>query len=180
MRSSTIELHVRRIAGGALSPFLTDPASAGASVDIIGPFGSCFYVPDDPSRALLLAGTGTGLAPLWAILHDALEHGHTGPIWLFHGAVEPDGLYLTKELRALARATPGFRFVSCVLRGAHDDVEEGSLDDVVLRHIPKPARSRVFLCGAPDMVSKMKKRIYLAGAALWDISGDAFVPASAG
>lgn len=180
MRGSTIELHVRRIDGGALSPFLCDPVSIGAAVDVTGPFGSCFYVPDDLSRVLVLAGTGTGLAPLWGILHDAIEHGHMGQIWLFHGAVEPDGLYLTAELAALARATPNLRFVPCVLRGGRGEIEEGSIDDVVLRHVPKPARARVFLCGAPDMVAKMKKRIYLAGASLWDISGDAFVPSSAG
>ena len=180
---NVLELHVRRIAGGALSPYLCDEARAGDAVWVAGPFGDCVYGETSPDVPLLLAATGTGLAPLWGILRDALAAGHRAPIWLFHGAVDPSGLYLQAELRALAARHPHLRYVASAVRAEPrtDDhaLEEGPLDAVMLRHLPATRGMRAFVCGAPDIVHVMKKKIFLAGASTRDISADAFVPAAA-
>ncbi len=174
----TIELHVRRIPGGALSPYLCDAARPGDELVVQGPLGSCVYVPGRPEQPLLLAGTGTGLAPLWGVLHDALAAGHTGPIHVFHGGLDPTGLYLVDELAALAASRPNVRYLPSVLKGALPGMEEGAIDAVVARHFPKTNGVRAFVCGAPDVVAALKKKIFLAGAALRDIAADAFVPAA--
>lgn len=172
----TLELHVRRNPGGALSPYLCDRASPGDEVVVQGPLGSCVYVPGRPEQPMLLAGTGTGLAPLWGILHDALAAGHTGPIHVLHGGVDPSGLYLVDELAALAAARSNVRYLPSVLRGAPAGMEEGPIDAIVARHFPRTTGMRAFVCGAPDVVAALKKKIFLAGAALRDIAADAFVP----
>lgn len=183
-----LELHVRRIPGGALSPYLCDEAQPGDPVSVTGPFGSCVYAGTSPDAPLLLAATGTGLAPLWGILHDALAAGHRAPIWLFHGAVDASGLYLRDELGALAARHPQLRYVASVLRAGADDatgdasdptLEVGPLDAVLLGHVPSTRGMRAFVCGAPDVVQLTKKKIFLAGAATRDISSDAFLPAAA-
>jgi NAD(P)H-flavin reductase len=171
------DLHVRRVPGGAMSPWLCDEAEPGDTLSVQGPYGQCVYLPGRPEQPLLLAGTGTGLAPLWGVLHDALAQGHTGPIWVFHGAVDPGGLYLMDELRAIVAAQPHVRYVPSVLRDALPGMEEGPLDAVVARHLPRTAGMRAFICGAPDVVPVLKKKIFLAGAALRDIASDAFLPA---
>jgi ferredoxin-NADP reductase/ferredoxin len=180
-RGPALELHVRRVPGGALSPYLCDAARPGDPLAVAGPFGDCMYGATPPDVPLLLAGTGTGLAPLWGILLDALDAGHRAPIWLFHGAVEPAGLYLCDELRALAARHPNLRYVPSALRGAAGDaaaLDEGPLDAVVLRRVPVTRGMRVFVCGAPDVVRVVKRTIFLAGAAMRDISSDAFLPAA--
>lgn len=181
-RGTALELHVRRVPGGALSPYLCDEAQPGDPLSVAGPFGDCMYGETSPEVPLLLAGTGTGLAPLWGIVLDALAVGHRAPIWLFHGAVDPAGLYLRDELHALAARHPGLRYVPTVLQAgageAGDRLEEGSLDAVVLRHVPATRGMRAFVCGAPDIVRALKKKIFLAGAATRDISSDAFLPAA--
>ena len=101
-----LELHVRRISGGKMSGWLHDEASAGERVTVLGPSGECFYVPGKEDQPMLLVGTGTGLAPLYGILRDALRQGHRGPIHLFHGALHKGGLYLVDELRRLIAGTP--------------------------------------------------------------------------
>ncbi|MFO0757429.1 MAG: 2Fe-2S iron-sulfur cluster-binding protein [Byssovorax sp.] len=173
-----IELHVLRVPGGKLSPYLCDEAAPGDEIAVQGPLGHCFYVPGRPDQPMLLAGTTTGLAPLWGVLNDALAAGHTAPIYMFHGAVDPRGLYLVSELRALAAAHPTVRYLPSVLREAAPGMEEGSIDAVILRHLPKTAGMRVFVCGAPDLVNTIKKKIFLAGASMRDIHTDAFLPAA--
>ena len=41
--------------------------------------------------------------------------------------------------------------------------------------MPKLAGHRVFLCGNPDLVNLLRKKVFLAGAAMKDIYSDAFV-----
>lgn len=197
-----LELHVRHLPGGALSPYLCTEgegegvasADADAPADaerdagaadalwVQGPLGDCIYLPGRPEQPLLLAGTGTGLAPLWGVLHDALAAGHTGPIHLFHAALEPAGLYLVEELSLLAAHHPQLHYAPSVLRDAAagpPGLEEGALDQVIARHLPKTAGMRAFVCGDPAIVALLKKKLFLSGTALREIAADAFLPPAA-
>ncbi|WP_241757905.1 2Fe-2S iron-sulfur cluster-binding protein [Myxococcus landrumensis] len=177
-REGLLELHVRRIPGGLMSGWLSEHARAGDSVSVQGPAGSCFYVPGRFEQPLLLAGTGTGLAPLYGIIRDALESGHTGPIWLFQGARAPEGLYLTEELRELARRHSGFHYRPSVLTGGSRDVAEGALDVLIRAECPKPAGFRAFLCGDSDLVLSLRKKLFLSGLSLKDLHADVFLPST--
>ena len=170
-----LELHVRRLPDGRVSGWIHDELRVGQTVPVRGPGGNCFYVPGQPEQPLLLIGTGSGLAPLYGILRDALRQGHAGPIRLFHGSRSADGLYLTGELRELARTHAQFDYVPCV---SGPDVPArhaaGRVHDVALTDTPDLKGWRVFLCGHPDMVQQAQMRAYLAGASLTDIHADAF------
>jgi len=170
-----LELHVRRYENGAMSSWIFDSLEAGARVEIQGPNGNCFYVPQDGTQPLLLIGTGTGLAPLLGIVRDALFHGHTGPIRLYHGSRTADGLYLADALAALSARAPNFTYARCVSAGAaNGDLRAGRADDLAFADQPALAGWRVFICGNPPMVASAKKRAYLAGAGLQHIHADAF------
>jgi NAD(P)H-flavin reductase/ferredoxin len=175
-REGALELHVRVIPGGAMSGWLSDEARPGDTVFLQGPAGSCFYVPGRPEQPLLLAGTGTGLAPLYGIVRDALEAGHTGPIWLFHGARTPRGLYLREELRELAERHPQLHYRPGVLSGGTRDVAEGALDVLIRAECPKPVGWRAWLCGDPQLVLSLRKKLFLSGLSLKDLHADAFLP----
>jgi NAD(P)H-flavin reductase len=82
-----LELHIRKIPNGAMSGWFHDTARPGDRVTVIGPSGECFYVEGREDQPLLLAGTGTGLAPLYGILRDAIARHHRGPIYIFHGCL---------------------------------------------------------------------------------------------
>jgi NAD(P)H-flavin reductase/ferredoxin len=178
-----LELHVRRLPGGRMSGWLTQPEAVGASVALRGPAGTCCYTPGDPGRALLLAGTGTGLAPLLGIVRDALQQGHTGAITLYHGGRTAAGLYLVDHLRGLSAVHPNLVYRPCVLEGpAPPEVRHGRLDDLVCQDFPSPAGLRSYLCGDPDLVLGLRRRLFLAGANLRDLFADAFLlaPSPAG
>jgi NAD(P)H-flavin reductase len=174
-----LEFHVRRIPGGQLSPWLCDDATPGASVALRGPSGECFYLATQ-DQPLILAGTSTGLAPLLGVVRDALTHGHRGPIALYHGSLHASGLYLRDELNALAATHANVDTCCTVLRGpAPDGVLLEPLEDVLFaRHSDTLSGGRAWLCGAPDFVKGLKKRLFLAGMPLRSISSDPFLQAA--
>jgi ferredoxin-NADP reductase/ferredoxin len=86
-----VEFYVRVYPGGAMSEWLAG-AGPGDELSLGRPAGRCCYWPGEPEVPLLLAGTGTGVAPLAAVARDALAHGHRGPIVLLRGAAQAEGL----------------------------------------------------------------------------------------
>jgi NAD(P)H-flavin reductase len=173
------EIHVRRIAGGKMSSWLDEGACVGERVSVLGPSGECFYVAGKEDQPMLLVGTGTGLAPLYGILRDALRHGHRGSISLFHGAVDVSGLYLVDELLRLAGQYPQLNYTAAVLRGDESDrVAVGPVDEVVMKRFPKVSGWRAYVCGDPGLVTKLKKKLFLSGMASREIYADPFVPAA--
>lgn len=174
-----LELHVRLLPGGRMSGWLRDSAKPGERVKLRGPSGACFYVAGQPHQPLVLAGTGTGLAPLYGILRDALRSGHAGEIRLFHGARDEAGLYLRAELEALAAGHELFHYTPCVLEGdAGCSVPVGQIDQVILSRTPELKQSRGFLCGDAPLVQSLKKKLFLAGMSLKAIHADSFLPAA--
>lgn len=171
-----LEFHVAWMNGGRMSTWIHQDAAPGNGVELQGPVGDCFYLPGRPEQPLFLLGTGTGLAPLYGILRDALRQGHTGPIHLFHGSPAPVGLYLVEELRQYAAHHGNVHYHPCVLQadGARN-VIEAPLDVYSLATVGSLKGWRVFLCGNPDIVRQMQKKCFLAGASLADIHADAFV-----
>lgn len=174
-----LELHVRKINGGAMSEWLHTAARVQTPVSLQGPSGNCFYTPGTPEQPMLLAGAGTGLAPLYGIARDALLKGHTGPVWLFHGALTPDGLYLTSELSALETLYPNFHYIRSVLRdGGTTEIETGALDQCILSRFKSLTGWRGYVCGDPALVNLLRKKLFLAGMASKAIYADAFIPSA--
>lgn len=170
-----LELHVRAIPDGQLSPWLYEALEPGMEVAIQGPSGNCFYTPDDRAQALLLMGTGTGLAPLYGIAREALHQGHQGDIHLFHGALNMDGLYFDARLNNLAKAAERLHYHPCVLGEGDDSVHSGKVDDYALEQFPDLSGWKAFLCGDEAFVNQARRRCFLAGANMNAIYADAFV-----
>lgn len=174
---SRLELHVRILPRGAMSNWLAGDSACGRPVRLRGPSGDCCYVPGSPDQPLVLAGVGTGLAPLWGVVRDALAARHRGRIELWHGARTPEGLYLREELAALAATHPNFSYHPCALEPgqALGGVTMGHLDQLLLAAVPSFAARRVYLCGDAGLVQALKRQVFLAGASLPQIHADAFV-----
>jgi NAD(P)H-flavin reductase len=178
-RDPYLELHIRLHPGGQMGGYV-ETLRPGDPVSLRGPSGECFYVEGRPEQPILLAGTGTGLAPLYGILKDALQRGHHGPLVLLHGAATAAGLYLQAELRALAAAHRNVQYLPCALQPAEaatDELHIGALDALLGARHPTLRGWRAFLCGDPALVNKLRRQVFLAGASRKDIASDAFLSA---
>jgi NAD(P)H-flavin reductase/ferredoxin len=174
-----LELHIALLPGGRASSWLEKDARLGGKVTLAGPQGSCCYASCSPDQPLLLLGTGTGLAPLYGVLRDALAQGHTGPIRLYHGCRVAEDVYYQKELKSLTEAHPNVHYQAGVLLPDNaGDLPVGDILQTVMSDIGDFKGWRAFLCGHPDFVKQAKRSIFMAGASMSEIFADAFLPAS--
>lgn len=170
-----LELHVAQLADGRMSGWLA--GAVGEQVRLRGPYGECFYVPEPTHRPLLLAGTGTGLAPLYGVLRSALAAGHSAMVRLLHGAADRQGLYLWEALHELAGRHPQLALAGSVREGADgESISDRPLQELVASSGVPLAEARIYLCGNPEFVRGMRRKLYLAGASLARIHADAFLP----
>jgi len=173
---SELEFHIKRVPEGRMSNWVFDDLEEGKDLEFFGPSGDCFYLPADPDAGLLLVGTGTGLAPLYGIVRDALAQGHRGPIRFFHASLATPGLYMIDAMRELASANDNMDYIPCVLHGdPPEGGKQGNVIDVVREEMPDMAGWRIYLCGDPPIVDGLKRMCFMSGAKMQDIHSDPFV-----
>lgn len=169
-----LELHIERIDNGKMSGWIHDELMVDAEIEIDGAHGNCFYLEGSPGQPLLLIGTGSGLAPLWGILRDALARNHQADIHLFHGSHDLNKLYLREELSQLARDYPQAHYTPCLSGSEQQGYAHGRANELALAQLGSLKGWRIFLCGHPEMVKNTQMEAFLAGAAMQDIYADPF------
>ncbi|MEK4032114.1 2Fe-2S iron-sulfur cluster binding domain-containing protein [Methylocystis sp. IM3] len=173
-----IELHIRLHPGGRMSRFISDELAHGRRLHIAGPLGTCIYEGVDADQPMALIGSGTGLAPLIGVLRDALRRGHRGPIRLYHGARERNGLYLHRHLKELTERHANLNYVPRVL--SDPDRHGGDVAAAALEHENELSQTAFFLCGGERLVGRLKRDLYMKGASLKQMRSDTFLPARSG
>jgi NAD(P)H-flavin reductase len=174
-QDSYIELHIKLVETGAMSRWLQETALIDSKVRLRGPFGKCYYYnPKKLSFNILLAGTGTGLAPLIGIVKSALSQGHEGVITLVHGGRIDDDIYYTEELETMAEVFKNFHYVPCVLN-SQGLYPEAAIERKVLTSLNSPNDTWVYVCGPKDTTNKLKTSVFLAGVPSKAIFSDAFL-----
>jgi len=99
-----IELHIKKMHGGVLSNWIYNELTVGTEVLLQGPAGQCTYPQiTDNTATIVLAGSGTGIAPLSGILNDALRNQHQGKIYILHKGKKVEDLYLQPILQQLGK-----------------------------------------------------------------------------
>lgn len=169
-----VELHIKRHEQGVVSQWLHDDISLNDELSLSSPLGDCFYGEGHHDKPILMGCTGTGLAPLYGILHEALAQGHTQPIYLYMASREPSGLYYREELQVIATENDNVHYVATVRRDAEGDILQEDLLDIVKERHPDLNGHKVFACGAPEFVKKFQRQCFFQGASISDILVDAF------
>ncbi|WP_256685886.1 ferredoxin--NADP reductase [Halococcus qingdaonensis] len=109
-----LELCIRRVPDGELTPDLCDRTAKGDELFLRGPYGDEFMLQDPSERDLVFIATGTGAAPFKSMIDYTFEEGrdefegHERDVWLFLGASWEDDLPYHEEFLALADENPNF------------------------------------------------------------------------
>jgi CDP-4-dehydro-6-deoxyglucose reductase len=173
-----IDLHIRLHAHGVFSRMITDrELRPGSLLRVQGPFGDCVWQSNRGSiSSTVLLATGTGIAPLNALIERALSRGHAQPIYLYWGGASVDDLYLLDHFRRLAIQEPMFHFVPVLLQPPADwQGESGYVQEAAARNHRDLSTAEVYACGAPAMVHASRALLSEeCGLAEEDFHSDAF------
>ena len=169
---NAIEFHIKKIDQGAFSHWASTDLKDGDQISIQGPLGQCFYNCTDLEQPILMASIGTGLAPIYGILKEALNKRHQGKIDLLIGAKQAKDFYLQDELALLEGKHQNLN-----IHWIAQDFEnsEGDIYRYCKTQFPDLKGYKLYLCGAESFVKKMKKQGFLGGANMGDIHADPFV-----
>jgi NAD(P)H-flavin reductase/hemoglobin-like flavoprotein len=159
----TIELHVRSVDGGWVSPALVHAAEPGDVLRLGAPVGHRLTLNPATTQDLVLVAGGTGLAPLRALAEQAAAEGENGRrVHLFFGARSEDELYDLPALERLAATRPGLHAVPVVSAEPVFNGERGPVGEVAARHGSWEGHE-VFVCGSPEMVAGTVDHLAAAG-----------------
>ena len=177
-----IELHIKYIEEGHFSRLIKDNLDVGDSLNITGPMGKCIYSAD-PNQVMLLSAIGTGLAPIYGILQDALNQAHAGDIHLVVGAKSDEDFYLMDELRVIRDKHSNVHLHFVTLESQSSDVSEdldrvhkSDVYDYVNKLLSDMKDTKVYLCGRRIVCEKMRRQSFMNGASMKDIQADIFLP----
>ena len=105
-----IELHIRHMPGGKFTDHVFGAMKERDILRVEGPFGS-FFLREDSDRPIVLLASGTGFAPIKALIEHLRMKGSTRPAVLYWGGRRPQDLYMHAwcEQMASADAEPALR-----------------------------------------------------------------------
>lgn len=146
-----IELHLRHMPGGLFTDQVFGSMKEKDILRMEGPFGS-FYLRDGDGPVVLLA-SGTGLAPIKAMIEDMVRRGDARPTLLYWGCRRSADLYLHDWAQAQAQALPWLRYVPVLSEpDAGWSGRIGLVHAAVMADLPDLSGHQVYACGAPVMV----------------------------
>jgi CDP-4-dehydro-6-deoxyglucose reductase len=180
-----VELHIRHTPGGAFSDHVFGAGPTRMKErDILrfeGPFGS-FFLRDESAKPIVLVASGTGFAPIKAIVEHAVLKSLDRPMTLYWGGRRPHDLYMDALARGWEKVLPSFRYVPVVSDATADDAWSGRTGFVhraVMEDFDDLSGHQVYVCGAPIVVESARREFVAERALAEDeFYADAFTTAA--
>jgi CDP-4-dehydro-6-deoxyglucose reductase len=153
-----LELHIRHMPGGRFTDLVFGTMKEKDILRIEGPFGS-FFLREDSDKPMVFLASGTGFAPLKALLEHMQHCGITRPTTLYWGGRRPGDLYMDDWVRAQLASMPHLHYVPVVSDALPEDQWTGRTGFVhlaVLQDFPDLSGHQVYACGAPIVVESAR------------------------
>ena len=172
-----IDLHIRHMPGGKFTDHVFGSMKEKEILRIEGPYGS-FFLRDDSAGPLLFLASGTGFAPVKAILEQMAHQNSPRAAVLYWGARRPADLYMHQWLLDYCSAHPHVRYVPVISEAQPEDGWQGRTGlalDAMLADVPDMHDHDAYVCGSPAMVQAAHTRcVQEAGLADDRFHADAF------
>jgi len=165
-----LKFHVRALPAGWVSGALVRHTKIGDTL-LLGHAAGSMSLDADSERDILCVAGGTGLAPLKALVEEALRGDRRPGVHLLFGARSPAGLYDLAELRALETRYPWLRVVPVVSADQAFDGMHGVVSDVLDR-FPDWSGHDVYVAGPAPMVERTVTNLQELGVPATQIHHD--------
>lgn len=152
--TNNIALTVKREPGGLCSNYLCD-LKKGDQVEVTGPFGSTFLMPNDPLANIIMICTGTGSAPFRGFTERRRRAMPDAPgsMLLFFGARQPDELPYFGPLKKVPRSLLRQQLVYSRLPDQPKEYVQDRIRSCAeeLSGLLQDARTHIYICGLKGM-----------------------------
>jgi ferredoxin-NADP reductase len=155
----TIEIGVREVPGGLISPRLVRGLAVGDLVQVRGPVGRFTWTADD-GGPVLLVGAGSGVVPLMSMIRYAEEFGLDVPMRLVSSSSDFDHAFYHCDLTDLADRNSWLKVVHTFTRDPSDPrathhrrIDHPMVAEAVADLFP----ARAYICGPPAMVQDVQR-----------------------
>jgi CDP-4-dehydro-6-deoxyglucose reductase len=169
----TLELHVRAVEGGAMSQYWFGQAKINDLLRLYGPLGT-FFLRDIAGADLIFLATGTGIAPVKAMLESMVPlPGDQRPksVTVLWGGRKMRDLYLD-----VAGISGGHTYIPVLSRPDETwSGAKGYVQDVLLTLNRPLEKARIYACGSDSMIRSAKAILTSRGLPSDRFYSDAFV-----
>jgi len=143
-----LELHVRNIAGGKFTHHVFNEMKERDILRIKGPMGT-FFLREDSPKPIVFVASGTGFAPVKAIIEHALHIGFKREMHVYWGVRKAADLYMLDKVKEWEAV--GIKFTA-VVSDEQWDGRTGFVHQAVLDDFKDLSAYTVYACGAPVVV----------------------------
>ena len=152
-----IELHLRHMPGGVFTDHVFGAMKDKEILRLEGPFGS-FFLREESNKPIVLLASGTGIAPIKAIIEHLQDKAITRPVRLYWGCRRQVDLYLDDWCRQAAAILPQMRYVPVLSEPEPGWTgRSGWVHHAVMADLHDLSGHQVYACGAPVMVESAER-----------------------
>jgi CDP-4-dehydro-6-deoxyglucose reductase len=158
-KDELMTLHIRHMPGGLFTDTVFTTAKERDILRFEGPMGT-FFLREDSTKPMILLASGTGFAPLKALIEQAAHNKSDRKITLYWGGRRPGDLYMDALCREWAETLPNFSYVPVVSNATEADAWQGRTGFVhraVVDDHPDLSAYQVYACGAPIVVESAQR-----------------------
>lgn len=171
--AAALELHIRHLPGGLFTDHVfgagTTQMKEREILRVEGPFGS-FFLREDSDLPIVMLASGTGFAPIKAMVEHMAHQNIERPVTLYWGGRRPADLYMSELAQHWAKTLPNFKFIPVVSDARSEDAwtgRTGFVHKAVMEDFPSLMGYQVYACGAPIVVESARRE-FVAQCALPD------------
>ena len=160
--ANNLGLTIKRVKGGVASNYMCD-LKVGDNVEIRGPFGATFLMPNDAQANVIMICTGTGSAPFRAFTERRRRAapGAPGKFIMFFGARTPQELPYFGPLQKVSNSLLEKHLVFSRIPGADKEYVQDRIrteHQTVAALLASPA-THIYICGLKGMEAGVEEAL---------------------
>jgi len=171
-----IELHIRHMPGGKFTDHVFGAMKEKEIQRIEAPFGG-FYLREDSNKPIVLLASGTGFAPIKALIEHMQHKNIQRPACLYWGGRRPSDLYMNEWVKAQLTQMPNLQYIPVVSDALPEDNwtgRTGFVHAAVLQDNADLSGHQVYACGAPVVIDAAQRDYLAHGLAADEFFADSF------
>ena len=154
---TVLQLHLRNY-GGPFSQYVFNTLKEKDILRFEGPLGT-FFLREDSDKPMILLASGTGFAPIKAIIEHAIHKRIKRPMTLYWGCRVRADLYMN-DLAERWMRYHGIRYIPALSEARPEDYwsgRTGFVHHAVMDDFPDMSRYQVYACGSPIVIESARR-----------------------